>query len=760
MHLPRTSSATQAVWLLAVSLLTASCSDPQVRKQQHLDRGNQYVADKKDDFAVIEYANAVRLDPKFGEARWRLAQTHERMNNLRAAFPEYVRAADALPDNRDAQMKATEVLLLTGRFEDAKTRATALVAKNPKDVEALVIRANAMAALKDPAGALAEIEEALKVRPDDSRTFVNLGAIRMNVGDGKEAEVAFRQAIALDSTSVDAHLALANYLWAAERPSEAEQALKHALTLEPRHLLANRMLGVLYIAMRRPEQAEQPLKAVAEISKSLAARLQLADYYLGVNRPEEAKELLIRLAAEESWFAESELRLASIDYAENRPTEAHKRLDALLTRAPGYAPALGVKAQWLTGENKLDEALDRAKAAVAAAPDSAAAHFTLGVVLERRREGPDAIKSFNEVLRLNPRVAAAQVQLSRLNVAAGNRDAALRHAEEAKQTEPASAAARVALARTLLARGDLARADVEISELLRGLANQADVQTLNGSLHARRSNFADARKSFERALELSPGHIEAIAGLVGLDVQAKQIPVAVNRVEAELAKQPDRAELQVLAAQVYNISGYPQKAETALRRAVTIDPRLSSAYGMLAQLYMQQQRLDDARVEFEEMVKRDGNAAGPRTMVGMILEAQGKKDEAKRWYEATVAAISDAPLAANNLAMIYAEEGTNLDAALQLSTAAKQLLPDSPDVDDTLGWVYYKKDLANLAVAPLERALKQQPASAEVLYHLGLTYAKMGDNSKARDALQGALRLDPNFAGNTVARETLLLVNR
>src|SRR5687768_6265528 len=232
--MPRTSFSNHFVLLLAVALFT-SCSDPQVKKQAHLERGNEYAAEKKDEFAVIEYANAVRIDPKFGEARWKLAQTHERLKNLRAAFPEYVRAADALPDNREAQIKATQVLLLTGRFEDAKTRATALVTKNPKDVEALILRANAMVALKDPAGALAEIEEALKVNPDDSRTFVNLGAIRMNTGDGREAEAAFRQAIALDPSSVDAHLALANFLWAAERPSEAEQAIKHALSLQPQN---------------------------------------------------------------------------------------------------------------------------------------------------------------------------------------------------------------------------------------------------------------------------------------------------------------------------------------------------------------------------------------------------------------------------------------------------------------------------------------------------------------------------------------------
>ena len=139
---------------------------PKHEKLKHLERGNQYAAEKRDEFAVVEYASAVQIDPKFGEARLKLAETYERMGNLKAAFPEYVRAADALPDNREAQLKAIRVLLLARQFDDAKARVAVLLAKNPKDVEALLLHANAMVGLRDPAGAIAEIEEALKVDPE------------------------------------------------------------------------------------------------------------------------------------------------------------------------------------------------------------------------------------------------------------------------------------------------------------------------------------------------------------------------------------------------------------------------------------------------------------------------------------------------------------------------------------------------------------------------------------------------------------------
>ena len=429
-------------------------------------------------------------------------------------------------------------------------------------------------------------------------------------------------------------------------------------------------------------------------------------------------------------------------------------------RAPRYVPALVAKAQWLTTEGKLDEALESAKAAVATDADSAQAQFTLGVVHQRRRETADAMKAFNEVLRINPRAAAAQVELAQLNLASGNRDEALQHAEQAKQTDPANAAARVALADSLLTRGDLARAEAEIRVLAAGMPETAVVHNLTGALEARRGNFDAARKSFTRALELAPDDVKALTGQVRLDVQAKQVNAAVSRVDTALARQPNRPELLALAAEVYSLAGQPDRTEQALKRAVAADPRYSTAYAMLAAHYLRQQRLDEARLEFEGMVKRDPSAAGPRTMVGIILETQGKKAEAKKWYQDTVAAINDAPVVANNLAMIYATEGNNLDQALQLAQAAKQRLPENAAFDDTLGWIYYKKGLANLAIGPLESATKREPDNAEFLYHLGLTYASLGDKAKARTALERAVKLNPGLAADQTAQQALNSVSR
>ena len=196
---------------------------------------------------------------------------------------------------------------------------------------------------------------------------------------------------------------------------------------------------------------------------------------------------------------------------------------------------------------------------------------------------------------------------------------------------------------------------------------------------------------------------------------AKTPVPAISRLEAEIARQPTNAALFALLARAHGVAGDAKKEEQALRQAVSVDPRFAAGYGMLAQLYLRQKRTDEARAEFEAMAKRDPSAVVPKTMVAVLLDHQGKREEAKKAYQATVSGTDNAPVAANNLAFIYAEQGINLDEALQLATSAKQRLPNDANVDDTIGWVYYKKGLAELAVKAFEESLKKragQPRSA------------------------------------------------
>jgi len=114
-----------------------------------------------------------------------------------------------------------------------------------------------------------------------------------------------------------------------------------------------------------------------------------------------------------------------------------------------------------------------------------------------------------------------------------------------------------------------------------------------------------------------------------------------------------------------------------------------------------------------------------------------------------------ATVASNNLAYLYVERGQKLDQALQLAQAAKAGRPDDPDINDTLGWVYYKRGLPQLARDPLEQSVKTNPKNPTYQYHLGLTLLKLGEQTRARAALEAALKLQPDGALAGEAKQAL-----
>ncbi len=139
----------------------------------------------------------------------------------------------------------------------------------------------------------------------------------------------------------------------------------------------------------------------------------------------------------------------------------------------------------------------------------------------------------------------------------------------------------------------------------------------------------------------------------------------------------------------------------------------------------------------------------------MLYEAEGNRAEAKKRYERVLKIDPRAAVAANNLAFRYAQDGGNLEAALQLAQTAKERLPNAPEVDDTLGWVYYKKDLAGMAVPLFEQAARKQPENAEFQYHLGVSALKAGELSKGRKALEQAIKLGSDPAITAEAKKAL-----
>jgi tetratricopeptide (TPR) repeat protein len=313
----------------------------------------------------------------------------------------------------------------------------------------------------------------------------------------------------------------------------------------------------------------------------------------------------------------------------------------------------------------------------------------------------------------------------------------------------------VLLAHIDVVKGRLESAERTLNALVKADPGSPVVQTEYGRLQLAKKNRSEARSAFERALSKDPNFFGALAALTQMDLEDKHLDVARARVDAAVKRDGRNSRTATLAAETYFALGDYAQAEPALRQAIEVDPGNLRTYGLLAQVLASQKRLAEGTREFETLARRAPNVVGVQTFVGVLLQIQNRTDEARAQYQKVLEIDPRAGVAANNLAMIYADSGQQLDTALQLAQTAKAQLPDDPRISDTLAWVYYKKNLSESAIPILEPLTRQDPNNPTYRYHLGLAYAQGGKDSLARQSLERALSMNLPAADAAEARKTL-----
>ena len=146
--------------------------------------------------------------------------------------------------------------------------------------------------------------------------------------------------------------------------------------------------------------------------------------------------------------------------------------------------------------------------------------------------------------------------------------------------------------------------------------------------------------------------------------------------------------------------------------------------------------------------------------MGELYESKRDWNEARDAYQKALELNSNDPLASMRLANVLLQSGGSLDDALSLAQTAHRGMPDSSDAADTLGWVYYQKGAYPLAVNLFEQALKLQqknhaPDNPDIHYHLGMAYQKTEQPALARQHLERALKINPNYSAAAEIKKQL-----
>jgi tetratricopeptide (TPR) repeat protein len=746
------------VFAAVLSFSTAACQrDPVQQSFLHMERGDRDLQEKKLPEAILEYKLAVSFLDNSPIAHYKLAEAYVKNEELLKAFPEYLKAADLAPERDDIQVKAGNLLLVAGRFPEARNRARAVLQRNPKNVPAIILLGHAVVGLKDFNSAAIQGRKAVELDPTRPGAYTNLAALELLQGNAESAERAFKRAIELDPKSINARLSLANLYRSTGAPEKAEQVIKEALGIDANSPQANRAMASLYAEWNRAAEAEPYLKTAAEHSTDINATLELADYYLAIGRPADSKVILEKvIAVSPPAFVPATTRLAVIEYGEGQKTKGHTLLEKALAKEPRNAIALSMKARMLLSDNKVDEALDAANAAVTADPRSPEAQLILGRVHLTREERDDARKAFNEALKLGPAGIEAELELARLHLGRGEIDTAIGYAQQGVKASPNNLEAQLLLVQSMASRSDdRGEAAAALGQVITRFPRAPQVYNMAGSLALKRNDSKLAKKAWDRALELDPNNADALGGIASLYAADNKKAEAWALVEGRLKAAPNDPGLLLLGAKIRIINKDTKGAEELLKRSLASDASSLEAYSLLGWIFVSEHRIDEAIAQFTEMLHQQPTSVGVHTMMGVLLEAKKDSPGAIAWYRKALQLNPRAAVAANNLAWIYVTQNTEVDAALRLAEIARGEMPNQAEFHDTLGWVYYKKQLTTNAIETLQRAVQLDSKNPMHHYHLGMAYVQEGTDPKARHELEEALKISAKFDGAETARQTL-----
>ena len=246
------------------------------KADEHARRGNAYFEEKRYQEAIVEYRGALQADPKLGDVRLKLGDAYMRRQRPSQCAPRIrPRGATCLPNTHRRPGQGGKLLLLARQFEDAKARAERAIELDRKNVEAQIIRGNALAGLKDFDAAMAEFQDAIALDPTQTTAYSNLGILQLAKGNKDEAEATFKRAVDAAPQSLVARFALANFYSAAGNIPEAENTLKAALQIDPINVEANRALGLFYLQSGRVVRGGTVFRRGCEL-RQIRSRLALA----------------------------------------------------------------------------------------------------------------------------------------------------------------------------------------------------------------------------------------------------------------------------------------------------------------------------------------------------------------------------------------------------------------------------------------------------------------------------------------------------
>lgn len=572
-------------------------------------------------------------------------------DKARSAFDA---ALERQADEPSAMLGRARSKLVAGDLDGAMADAEAVIAHAGAGdlvADAHAVRADVWRMRGAPDKALAELDAAIKARPD--AIAHHFGAIVLELSEGRveQAEARLGKLVKFASKHP-----LTRYLQAMveQRKGNLAAARGHiaeTVRLTPDYLPGRLLAGMIHAALKEHVLAQEHLGAVVgRAPRHVGARQALAMSQLDAGAPQQALETLEPLLdgpAPDTMTLRVAGRIFVALGEGERAAEAFEKLAAANPQDAKARAQLGIArllegnldegvgdleaaSDLATSEGEADVALilinlrrGKVDAALAAQqelerkrPEDPRTFALKGGVLLVKRDLAGARTAFEKALTLKPDYLPAAINLSQLDLADKRREDALKRFESVIAANPSSVDAYLLLSGAVLNTGGTPEASRTVLERAAKANPQSPAPRL--ALVAHELRFGDAKRGVTMAQELAAAHPDDARThrmLGRAQMAAKDFPQAVAAFARQANLLPRAAPPLLELAEAQRLNKDFAAAEQSLRKAIALKADYLEAQQGLSGLLTATKRTDEALA-----IARGVQKQRPKSAAGWVLE--------------------------------------------------------------------------------------------------------------------------------------------
>lgn len=745
----------QRISLCLLLVWACSCgSSPDAAKRNYVIKGDRFYAAHKYPEAALNYKKAIRKDPNFGEAHYKLGLAGLAIPDYREAFQAFYRAVELEPANVDAKIKLADLCLSFylgdarhAKFlhDQAANIALDLLKKAPGSYDGLRLEGEIARVDGDSRQAIELFRHANEIKPMQPELVLSYSQALFLANRAPEGERLALDLLANNKTFGPIYDVLTEHYLAAKRMGDAEGMLKAKVANNPRDPGFILQLAWFYHQSGRQQEMLTALERVLNTQEFPDGYLLVGSFYAKGRMWEQAAQHYAEGAAKspkQKVVYQKGLMDALI--AQNKLEDARQVIEDILKQSPDDLQVLSARANLMvqTGNAAaIQNAIVEFNSLVKKSPGDAVLRYSLGRAYHLSGDLGAAGTQYREALKRRSDYMPARQGLLDLSLMMRRPSEALRYADELIAQGAGNNRTRLQRAASLIGLAKYDEARTELTGILKSAPRDTDAQLQLGLVYIMQKRLQAAQDIFQRLHNEMSNDLRPLQGLVQTYVLETQTDAALELLHNELKKNPNASQVKVLLGDTAFTARKYDLAIEEYQQALASSPSSVDLYFRLGQANTAKGDPQEAIPYFQKAASLNGKDGRAWAFLASAQQEAGQMEEAKANYKRALSLYPGHAVLMNNLAYLIADTGGNLDDALKYAQEGLHLQPENPNFADTVGLVLFKRENTDTALQIFSGLSKKYPDNPSFRYHFAMALLKKGDKNRARNELNATLSL-------------------